>query len=54
VRAHGEIWTATAHEPIHAGDPIQVVAVTGLLLTVAPLGAPDARSQSLDPRAQSL
>jgi membrane-bound serine protease (ClpP class) len=34
VRAHGEIWTATAIEPISAGDRVQVVNVKGLLLTV--------------------
>jgi membrane-bound serine protease (ClpP class) len=36
VQAHGEIWTATADEPIQAGDAVRVVAVTGLLLTVRP------------------
>ena len=25
VQTHGEIWTATADEPIHAGDPVRVV-----------------------------
>jgi membrane-bound serine protease (ClpP class) len=34
VATHGEIWTATAAESIHAGDPVVVTAVTGLLLTV--------------------
>jgi membrane-bound serine protease (ClpP class) len=34
VRAHGEIWTATATEHISAGDPVRVVLVKGLLLTV--------------------
>jgi membrane-bound serine protease (ClpP class) len=34
VTAHGEIWTATAAEPIHAGDRVIITAVTGLLLTV--------------------
>jgi membrane protein implicated in regulation of membrane protease activity len=34
VQTHGEIWTATAAEHIAAGEPIEVVAVTGLLLTV--------------------
>jgi membrane-bound serine protease (ClpP class) len=34
VRAHGEIWTATADEPIAAGTRVQVVRVKGLLLTV--------------------
>lgn len=36
VRTHGEIWTATAAEPIPAGAPVRVVAVQGLLLTVTP------------------
>jgi membrane-bound serine protease (ClpP class) len=34
VTTHGEIWTATADEPVHAGDRVTVTAVTGLLLTV--------------------
>jgi membrane-bound serine protease (ClpP class) len=34
VATHGEIWTATAAEPIHAGDPVVVTSVQGLLLTV--------------------
>ena len=34
VQTHGEIWTATANEPIAAGDPVRVTAVQGLLLTV--------------------
>jgi membrane-bound serine protease (ClpP class) len=34
VRAHGEIWTATAEGAVSAGDHVQVVAVKGLLLTV--------------------
>jgi membrane-bound serine protease (ClpP class) len=34
VATHGEIWTATAGEPIHAGDRVIVTAVKGLLLTV--------------------
>ena len=34
VRAHGEIWTATAAEHISAGDTVRVVLVKGLLLTV--------------------
>jgi membrane-bound serine protease (ClpP class) len=36
VQAHGEIWTATADVPIHAGDMVRVVAVNGLVLTVGP------------------
>jgi membrane-bound serine protease (ClpP class) len=34
VATHGEIWTATALEPISAGDRVVVTAVKGLLLTV--------------------
>jgi membrane-bound serine protease (ClpP class) len=34
VLTHGEIWTATANEPITAGDVVRVVGVKGLLLTV--------------------
>ena len=34
VRAHGEIWTATADAAVSAGDQVQVVSVKGLLLTV--------------------
>jgi len=35
VTTHGEIWTATAHEPIAEGDPVTVVRVDGLTLTVS-------------------
>ena len=34
VRTHGEIWTATADEPIEAGSPVRVIGVNGLLLRV--------------------
>jgi membrane-bound serine protease (ClpP class) len=36
VQIHGEIWTATASEPVHEGEPVRVIAVKGLLLTVRP------------------
>jgi membrane-bound serine protease (ClpP class) len=36
VQAHGELWTATADEPVAAGQTVTVTAVTGLLLTVRP------------------
>jgi membrane-bound serine protease (ClpP class) len=36
VQTHGEIWTATALEPITAGDVVRVARVQGLLLTVRP------------------
>lgn len=35
VSTHGEIWAATATEPIYAGDRVVVTAVQGLLLTVS-------------------
>jgi membrane-bound serine protease (ClpP class) len=34
VRVRGEIWTATAPEPISAGDAVRIIGVQGLLLTV--------------------
>ena len=34
VRTRGEIWTATAAEPITAGDMVRVVGLEGLQLTV--------------------
>jgi membrane-bound serine protease (ClpP class) len=36
VRTRGEIWTATANEPISAGDTVRIVGMQGLQLTVAP------------------
>ena len=36
VQTRGEIWTATASEPVHEGEPVRVIAVKGLLLTVRP------------------
>ncbi len=36
IETHGEIWTATASEPINAGDVVRVVGVQSLLLTVRP------------------
>jgi membrane-bound serine protease (ClpP class) len=42
VQTRGEIWTATANEPITTGDGVRVLGVKGLLLTVArELGMPD-------------
>jgi membrane-bound serine protease (ClpP class) len=35
VRTHGEIWTATADEPIPEGSPVRVTAIDGLRLRVA-------------------
>ena len=34
VRAHGEIWTATADEHVSAGEQVVITSVKGLLLTV--------------------
>ena len=34
VRVHGEIWRATAGEPIARGDRVRVIHVDGLTLTV--------------------
>lgn len=34
VSTHGEIWTATAAEPIQAGESVVVIAIHGLVLTV--------------------
>jgi membrane-bound serine protease (ClpP class) len=34
VRTRGEIWTATADEPITAGDMVRVIGLEGLQLTV--------------------
>jgi membrane-bound serine protease (ClpP class) len=37
VQAHGEIWTATAAEPVAEGDTVRITSVQGLLLTVSPV-----------------
>jgi membrane-bound serine protease (ClpP class) len=34
VSTRGEIWTATSHDPVNAGDRVVVTAVDGLVLTV--------------------
>jgi membrane-bound serine protease (ClpP class) len=36
VQTHGEIWTATAAEPVAEGETVRVTDVQGLLLTVRP------------------
>jgi membrane-bound serine protease (ClpP class) len=36
VQTHGEIWTASASEPVYQGAAVRVIAVKGLLLTVRP------------------
>jgi membrane-bound serine protease (ClpP class) len=38
VRAHGEIWTATADNRIESGTPVRVTAIEGLRLRVSPTG----------------
>jgi membrane-bound serine protease (ClpP class) len=40
VQTHGEIWSAVSDVPIDAGDTVRVVAVNGLMLTVAPAVRP--------------
>jgi membrane-bound serine protease (ClpP class) len=37
VFVHGEIWDALAEEPVAAGEPVQVVAVRNLTLSVRPV-----------------
>lgn len=39
IRAHGEIWNATSDRPIAPGQPVRIIAVRGLLVTVRPDGA---------------
>ena len=34
ISTHAEIWSATSHEDIQKGDPVRVVAVDGMRLTV--------------------
>jgi membrane-bound serine protease (ClpP class) len=41
VRAHGEIWTATADDRIEPGTAVRVAAVDGLRLRVAPAAGAD-------------
>jgi membrane-bound serine protease (ClpP class) len=36
VFVHGEIWNAVAEEPVAAGEPVEVVAIRNLTLTVRP------------------
>ena len=38
VRAHGEIWSATADSRIEGGTPVRVTAIDGLRLRVSPAG----------------
>jgi membrane-bound serine protease (ClpP class) len=47
VRAHGEIWTATADDRIEAGGPVRVTAVEGLRLRVASAGGAPSASAGL-------
>jgi membrane-bound serine protease (ClpP class) len=39
VDVRGEIWRAESPVPLHAGDPVRVMAVDGLTLLVEPAGA---------------
>lgn len=43
VRAHGEIWKARADHEIPPGEPVRVVAIDGLTLTVLPLQEEEAQ-----------
>ena len=36
VRVHGELWNATSHAPVHAGQRLRIVRVDGLTLEVEP------------------
>jgi membrane-bound serine protease (ClpP class) len=60
VSAHGEIWnartTAAATGSISNGDPVRIVAVDGLMLTVesaSPAGATPAGSTQAEPSSRS-
>jgi membrane-bound serine protease (ClpP class) len=39
VDVRGEIWRAESAVPLGAGDPVKVMAVNGLTLSVEPAGA---------------
>jgi len=39
VSVHGELWRATSHVAVEAGQPVRVVERTGLTLRVEPTGA---------------
>ncbi|OFW08959.1 MAG: hypothetical protein A3H96_23110 [Acidobacteria bacterium RIFCSPLOWO2_02_FULL_67_36] len=36
VQTHGEIWTATAEQPVRQGEQVRVTGLRGLVLTVRP------------------
>ncbi len=40
VRVHGELWVATSHVPISAGQTVTIVSRNGLLLQVEPVPEP--------------
>jgi membrane-bound serine protease (ClpP class) len=46
VRAHGEIWNATATERIDTGTAVRIIGITGLVLHVTPQSAPGPWSSS--------
>jgi membrane-bound serine protease (ClpP class) len=37
VRYHGEIWRALSYQPLYEGQPVEIEAVQGLTVRVAPL-----------------
>lgn len=55
VFVHGEIWNAVSERPVAAGQPVEVVAIDGLLLTVRPLAgsSPSAASAASEPMQSS-
>lgn len=38
VQVHGELWNATSSSVVEVGEPVEVVQIDGLRLTVRPLG----------------
>ena len=40
VFVEGETWNAVSDEPIEAGQPVEIVAIKGLTLTVKPKPPP--------------
>jgi membrane-bound serine protease (ClpP class) len=41
VFVHGEIWHAVSDVPVASGQPVEVIAVEGMLLRVRPLAVPE-------------
>lgn len=46
IRVHGEIWNARTDQPLRAGQPVRVVDINGLTLTVEPADDPAAGAAS--------